>query len=183
MLMATKTRRWTSADLVDLPDDGNRYEVLDGELFVTPQAVPYHEFVAFELARKIADYCDLHGLAHLASPGAVVWDDNELQPDIQVIPGKWVYGVETTWRELALPLLVVEVLSPSTRQRDLKKKRDAYLRLGIATYWIVDLDERSVTVWSNSPPTSETVTDTVRWVARADIAALEIPLDRIFRRG
>ena len=50
MLMATTTRRWTSADLLDLPDDGNRYEVLDGELFVTPQAIPDHEFVAFELA-------------------------------------------------------------------------------------------------------------------------------------
>ena len=50
MHMATKTRRWTRADLASLPDDGNRYEVLDGELFVTPQAAYRHQRIAFRLA-------------------------------------------------------------------------------------------------------------------------------------
>src|SRR5450755_3169587 len=138
MLMATKTRRWTSADLVDLPDDGNRYEVLDGELFVTPQAAHDHQVVAFAFARKLADFCDAHGIAYIAAPGAVMWDDNELQPDIQVIPGKFVLRSGAKWKDLPLPLLVVEVLSPSTWQRDLKKKREAYLRIEIPTYWTVD---------------------------------------------
>jgi Uma2 family endonuclease len=180
MLMATKTRRWTSADLVDLPDDGNRYEVLDGELFVTPQAVPDHQIGAFALARKLADYCDAHGIGHIATPGAVIWTDNELQPDVQVIPGKLVLGGKTAWKDLPLPLLVVEVLSPSTWRRDRHKKRDAYMRLNIPTYWIVDIDEQSVTVWRTGSLEPETVTDVLQWSPKADVPPFELSLASIF---
>ena len=180
MDMATKTRRWTSADLESLPDDGNRYEVLDGELFVTPQAEYGHQYVAAAIARILFDYCHAHGIGEVVGPGAVVWAKNELQPDVQVIPGRHDPLRKTKWRDLPRPMLVVEVLSDSTRWRDVGKKRDAYLRLKIPTYWIVDLDERSVEVWSATSPEALLVTDVLRWRPVAGLPALEIQLASIF---
>ena len=180
MHMATKTRRWTSADLESLPDDGNRYEVLDGELFVTPQAEYGHQYVAAALARALFDYCHVHGFGEVVGPGAVVWAKNELQPDVQVIPGRHDPRRKTKWRDLPRPLLVVEILSDSTRWRDLGKKRAAYLRLKIPAYWIVDVDEARVEVWEASSPESSVVTDILRWSPNPDVPPFEIALASIF---
>jgi len=180
MHMATKTHRWTRADLVRLPDDGNRYEVLDGELFVTPQAAFRHQRIAFELAVALRQYCNDHDIGEIVGPGAVVWDENELQPDVEVIPGRHESLADTKWKELPLPLLVVEVLSESTRQRDFGKKRAAYARLGIHAYWIVDPDNRRVIVWSPRSAEPEIVTDILQWRPRYELPALEIALSTLF---
>jgi Uma2 family endonuclease len=180
MHMATRTRRWKRADLARMPDDGNRYEVLNGELFVTPQAAYGHQYVAFAIARKLFDYCHAHGIGEVVGPGAVVWEENELQPDVQVIPGRHEPRRDTKWEELPAPLLVVEVLSDSTRRRDLGKKREAYLRLKIPTYWIVDCEAQSVLVWSTASREPVVVTDVLRWTPSAELPPLEIPLKTIF---
>src|SRR6185369_2826864 len=78
-----RIRPWTRADLARLPDDGNRYEVLDGALLVTPQASLPHQRVAFRLAVAIDAYTARHGVAHVVGPGAVPFGANELQPDVQ----------------------------------------------------------------------------------------------------
>jgi len=182
MHMATKTHRWSSADLARLPDDGNRYEVLDGELFVTPQAAFRHQRIAVELLIRLHEYCARRSIGVVVGPGAVKWARNELQPDIEVIPGHHDKAGNPKWQHLPRPILVGEILSGSSRERDLWKKRDAYARLGIPTYWIVDPDDRNVTVWKF--PTTETepevVTDVLRWQPRHDLPALEIPLASIF---
>ena len=175
MPMATKTRRWTRADLASLPDDGNRYEVLDGELFVTPQAARLHQRIAFRLAHLLEPWCVAHGVGYLVGPGAVPFGENELQPDVQVIPGIDPQD-ETSFEECPPPILVAEVLSPSTARRDLGKKRDAYLRIGIPTYWVVDPGRRRVLVWTPSSSEPAIVTDVLRWQPRAGIPPLEIPL-------
>ena len=179
MKMATKTRRWTRADLERLPDDGNRYEVLDGELFVTPQAAFDHQFIALELATALRTYCNCYDLGVVVGPGAVVFGKNELQPDVHVVPGpRPPRG--TKWAELPIPLLVAEVLSDSTGGRDLGKKREAYLRINIPTYWVVDADERRVFVWTRSSPEPVTVSDVLRWQPRGDLPPLEISLETLF---
>lgn len=180
MHMATKIRRWTAADLESLPDDGNRYEVLDGELFVTPQAAYGHQRVALEIALALHGYCRTHALGEVVGPGAVVWAKNELQPDVEVIPGHHDPRLNQSWKDLPHPILVVEVLSDSTHRRDRGKKRMAYARLRIPTYWTVDLDERSVEVWSAGSPEPVVVTDVVRWAPVAKLPPLEIALDSIF---
>jgi Uma2 family endonuclease len=182
MHMATKTHRWTSADLERLPDDGNRYEVLDGELFVTPQAEFRHQWIAQNLARQLSEYCERHSLADVVGPGAVKWAKNELQPDIEVIPGRYDGTGRPQWQDLPRPILVVEILSDSTWQRDLWKKRDAYARRRIPTYWIVDPDDRNVTVWTfpSTGKEPEVVTDVLRWQPNTDLPALEIALASIF---
>ncbi|MFI5310369.1 MAG: Uma2 family endonuclease [Gemmatimonadales bacterium] len=178
--MASRTRRWTRADLARLPDDGNRYEVLDGELFVTPQAAYAHQRVAFDIALALRAYCDRHAIGEVVGPGAVVWEKNELQPDVQVIPGRHEARPETKWEKLPRPILVVEVLSESTRRRDFGKKRDAYARLLLPTYWIVDIEKRLAVVWTATSPEPTFVTDVLQWRPVSDIPALEIPLAGIF---
>jgi len=178
MRMATKTRRWTRSDLETLPDDGNRYEVLDGSLFVTPQAAFFHQYIATRLTLALATYCDRHGLGAAVGPGAVVFDENELQPDVIVVPRLPAHRKEK-WESLPRPRLVAEVLSDSTERRDHNVKREAYLRLGIPEYWIVDPDERRVLVWTPGSTEPTVVTDQLRWQPRADLPALEIPLESI----
>ncbi len=180
MEMAIRTRRWTRADLARLPDDGNRYEVLDGELFVTPQAAYAHQSVAMRLMFALQHYCVQLDIGEVVGPGAVVWEKNELQPDVQIIPGRHEPRRETKWDDLPHPILVVEVLSDSTRRRDFGKKRDAYARILIPTYWIVDIEKRAVVVWTAGSPEPEFITDVLRWPPMAGIAPLEIRLAGIF---
>ncbi|MEX2181689.1 MAG: Uma2 family endonuclease [Gemmatimonadaceae bacterium] len=177
--MATKTRPWTRAELVRLPDDGNRYEVLHGDLLVTPLPSIPHQAVALMLGGLISAYCRRHGVGFASAPGAVPNGDNELQPDIAVFLGVGMRDA-AKWEDLPLPTLVVEVLSPATQRRDLVSKRTAYLRWGIPEYWIVDTEKRQVTAIRPGGD-DERVTDTLRWQPRPDVPALEIKLDELFR--
>ena len=139
-----KPRPWTRADLARLPDDGNRYEVLDGRLLVSPQASQPHQLVALEFALRLEGYLRPHGVAYVVGPGAVPFGENELQPDVQVIPGP---RREDSWDTAPAPILVVEVLSTSTRNRDFGVKLAAYLdRVRVPTVWLVDRWERTVHV-------------------------------------
>lgn len=129
-------RPWKRADLARLPDDGNRYEVLDGALLVTPKASQPHQLVAVELMILLERYVRPSRAAYVVGPGAVPFGENELQPDVQVIPGP---RESSTWDFVPAPILVVEVLSTSTRRRDFGIKLDAFLgRVRVPTVWIVD---------------------------------------------
>lgn len=188
MYMATKRAqtvaprkpfRWTRAHLAYFPDDGNRYEVLDGQLFVTPQASVPHQWISNALITALREYCTTHGLGVPLGPGAVVFEDNELQPDVLVVP-KLTGPVPEKWEELPLPHLVVEVLSRTTRRRDLVLKREAYLTLGIKGYWVVDRFERCAHIWTQGSDEPQVITDIIRWQPLSAIPALEIPLARVF---
>jgi Uma2 family endonuclease len=144
MEMAIRTRPWSRADLARLPDDGNRYEVLDGRLLVTPQAARDHQAVATRLAGVLMAYAEPRRIGWVVAPGAVLFGPNELQPDVQVIPGMRTRG---SWEQSPTPILVAEVLSVATARRDFGPKLDAYReRAGIATVWIVDYERREITV-------------------------------------
>lgn len=81
-----RPRPWTSADLARFPNDGNRYEVLNGELLVTPQANLSHQHFAMVLAMRLAPYCKRHSPGLVVAPSAVPKGKSELQPDVQVVP-------------------------------------------------------------------------------------------------
>jgi Uma2 family endonuclease len=131
------------------------------------------------LAVQFAAYCDRHQLGFATAPGAVPKGESELQPDISVILGRGMWDTED-WAGLPKPALVVEILSPSTKHRDRGVKRAAYLRWGIPEYWIVDIEERSLTVVLPGRD-DERVSDTLRWEPRADLPALQISLAELFR--
>jgi Uma2 family endonuclease len=181
MFMAIESAPWSREELERFPEDGNRYEVLDGELFVTPQAGFDHQFVAARLVHALYAYCTAHKIGVVVGPGAVIWGRNELQPDIEVIPVSPPPPRQRTWQTLPFPILAIEILSPSgaSRARDLDVKRVAYLKRGIATYWVLDLEERCVHCWSSAVEEETVVSGVLRWHPRPAVAPFEITIDQL----
>jgi Uma2 family endonuclease len=147
--MATTIKRLTYDDLESIPQEreGDRHEIIDGELIVTPAPAPPHQFVCRNMFRHL----DRHVLR--ARLGEVLFapvdirltPDNVLIPDIIFIARDRLHIVGPKTVDAA-PDLVVEILSPGTRRRDLTTKRDIYARFGVREYWVVDLDKRAVEV-------------------------------------
>ena len=145
MLMALATSGWTLAELDRLPDDGNKYELLDGELFVTPAPSPAHERLASQLLSHLVPYVRAQRVGDVYAPLSVVQTDgSQVEPDLMVRPA--TSTLPETWAAMPTPHLVVEILSGTTRRRDHEQKREFYLRIGVAEYWIVDRWSRSIRV-------------------------------------
>lgn len=176
MAMAISVPLYTVDDLEHFPDDGNRYELLDGVLLVTPQAAAPHQIVASRIQFELTASLQKPGLAHVVGPGAVVRMPNtQLQPDILVYPAR--FNPTTDWRKVTEHWLAVEVLSRSSRIYDREFKRDAYFALGLKQVWLVDWHARSLEVWK-AKGKSSVVRDTIRWrIAGADVT---INLNEVF---
>ena len=135
-------RPLTRADLEAMPDDGHRYELIDGSLIVSPGPSHAHQVVVGNLHLLLRAACPPDLQVILAPFSVALSDDTEVQPDLLVAPRE-----QFTRRELpGAPLLAVEVLSPSTRRVDLLLKRDRFESAGVASYWLVDPDEPSIIV-------------------------------------
>ena len=127
-------RPFTVDDLEGMPDDGNRYELIDGMLHVSPCPVPRHQVVLGELFVRLHAACPADLLVMFAPMDVQPDRLTSLQPDVLVArPAD--FGPKNL---PAAPLLAAEVLSPSTRLYDLNTKRFAYEKIGVASYWIVD---------------------------------------------
>jgi Uma2 family endonuclease len=136
--MSMPTKAWTLEEVHRLPDDGNKYELIRGELFVTPLPSVDHEEVLARLSAVLVSYVEKHDLGRVYHPRAVIrFQGSEAEPDLMVrtVPSG-VHG--NAWEELPPPLLVVEALSPTTRRRDLVNKREYYLDAGVGEYWVLD---------------------------------------------
>lgn len=125
-------RPFTVDDLDRMPDDGRRYELVDGVLVVSPAPTNLHQYVLGELLFTLRQVCP-RGLATLPGPGLMMSDSSELIPDLVVTPVESLVDAKLT----APPLLVAEVRSPSTAVFDLNTKKAVYERFGIESYWIV----------------------------------------------
>ena len=127
-------RPFTVDDLEGFPDDGNRYELIDGMLHVSPAPVPLHQIVLSELHFVLRLACPSHLLVLVAPLDVQPDQTTSLQPDILVARPP-DFGPKNL---PVAPLLAAEVLSPSTRLYDLNTKRFAYEKMGVPSYWIVD---------------------------------------------
>ncbi len=134
-------RPLTIDDLESVPDDGHRYELLDGTLLVTPGPAWEHQEVAFSIAIALRAACPPE-FTVLPAPFAVTFgrDDTELQPDVFVAR----YSDMRQKNLPAAPVLAVEVLSPSTSLVDRNLKKAAYERFGVESYWLVDPVHRTL---------------------------------------
>ena len=146
-----KTLHWTIRDLELLPDDGNRYEIIDGELYVSKQADWEHQFVSGEIFALLREWSrrTQAGSANFA-PGVVFTDDSNVIPDVIWISNERLKTALQIDRKLhALPELVVEVLSPGAEneRRDREVKLKLYSRRNAKEYWIVNWRERNVEVY------------------------------------
>lgn len=176
MAMAISVPLYSVDDLEHFPDDGNRYELLDGVLLVTPQAAAVHQVLASRIHMELANALQKPGLAHVVGPGAVVrMPRTQLQPDILVYPAR--FSPTTDWRKITEHWLAVEVLSRSSRIYDREFKRDAYFALGLHQVWLVDWRDQSVEVCT-AKGKSSVVRDTIRWrIAHTDVV---IDLHEVF---
>ena len=177
MVMPLPVPRLTIDLLDDFPDDGTRYELLEGMLLVTPAPSYAHQIVATRLTTTLSNA--LARAAQVVAGGAIQWGKHtQLKPDVLVCPPG--FSPKLDWREIRGWWLAVEVLSPSSRLYDREVKRGAYLGLGVEEYWIADPDDCSVEVWSGERANSVRVTDTLTWQPASREGKIVIDLREIF---
>jgi len=128
--MAVSIPFYTVDDLDRFPDDGNRYELLEGVLIVTPAPSNLHQVIATRLATYLMNGIGLKGDARVVAPGVVVRPPGtQLEPDVLVYPAR--FTAESRWTAITEHWLAVEIFSPSSKIYDREFKRGAYLTLGV----------------------------------------------------
>lgn len=151
MSISTTNIRWTVTDLELLPEDGRRYEIVDGELFVTRAPHWKHQNVSVRIGMALESWSIESGLGEAAvNPGLVFSESDSVIPDVV-----WATHerLETMLDEaghlVAAPELVVEILSPGEKneRRDRKAKLKLYSSYGVLEYWIADRNQRKVEVY------------------------------------
>jgi Uma2 family endonuclease len=139
-----RSRPLTRRDLDAMPDDGHRYELIDGCLVVTPAPGPRHQTMVVRLWQTLDAACPADLKVLVAPLDVVLADDTIVQPDVLIARRD-----QFTERDLPVaPLLAVEILSPSTRRLDLTLKRTRYEAAGCPSYWVLDPDHPSLTAWN-----------------------------------
>jgi len=148
MAVSIAVKKWTLAEVHRLPDDGNKYELVRGELFVTPPPGNEHETILAKLTELLGPYVRAQRLGHVYHPRSVVrFDRSEVEPDLMVRqPHPKPRGNDRDWNTAPIPILVVEVLSAYTRHRDFNEKKELYLDAGIDEYWIVDSEDATIAI-------------------------------------
>jgi Uma2 family endonuclease len=184
MAMPAHPTEWTLEMVRALPDDGNRYEVIDGELFVTPAPSVFHQRAVVELLYLVGPYVKAHriGEALISPADVVVYGPRKfVQPDLFVLP--LVNGAPMrAWTEVGRLMLAVEVISPSTAATDHHEKRTLYQEKGVSEYWIIDTTARSVERWRPDDSVPETLAETLHWRPDAAVSPLGIDLPAYFDR-
>lgn len=172
-------KRWTLDELHSLPDDGNKYELIRGELFVTPAPAVSHEFILARLTRFLDPYVAANHLGYVLHPRAVITldDDTEIEPDLMV--RHLTEDREAGWEAIPLPILVIEVASDSTRRRDRVNKRGFYMNIQIPEYWMVDGRDRTIRVIREGRA-DVVATDTITWRPAGVETPLTIALVDVF---
>jgi Uma2 family endonuclease len=141
--------RLTNADVATMPDDGKRYELIDGELYVSGPPSFSHQTILVNLAIAILNYVREHPIGRVVPGVGVIFDDyNGVIPDLIFITNERLRKALKDGRVHAAPEIVIEILSPgaSNERRDRHVKRTLYAARGASEYWIVDPENRSVEV-------------------------------------
>jgi len=177
MGMAHPSGTWTADMARALPDDGNRHEVVAGQLLLTPAPSYRHGEAVQELYVLLRRYCREHKVGHpKIAPQEVEFDERNLvEPDLFVLP--LVDGAKPAqWADVRRLLLAVEVLSPGTARHDRFTKRRLYQARGVPEYWIVDADSRMVERWRPGDERAEFLAEILTWQPDPAVPALEIHL-------
>jgi Uma2 family endonuclease len=172
---------WTADMVRRLPEDGNRYEVVYGELLVTPAPRLWHQQLVGRLYVALATYLETSPVGVvLASPADISWGQDVLvQPDVFVAPVEQARTLD--WAAIRDLLLVVEVLSPSSPRQDRFIKRRRYQEAGVPLYWIVDGDEREVEVWTPKDLFPRIERDRLTWQPVGAAGSFSLSLQELFR--
>ena len=179
--------RWTYADYLRLPDDGRRYEVIRGHLYVTPAPNFDHQFVIWRFGQTLGRFVDEKGLGIvLSAPFDILLPQDlatPIEPDLVFFrTGHQPRTGDPNFQ--GVPDLVVEVESPKTRKRDRTIKLEAYREAGVPEYWRADPRARTVTVMASSADGTRYdelgVFGTGDAIRSAVLPGLSIPVDGLF---
>ena len=182
---ALRNRRWTMEELEELIEQREgytpRYELVDGELLVTPSPSNRHQRIAFELAILLRAYVLEHRLGEVRlGPGAVTLDpDTYFEPDVCVVP-----GVDGCRPHTSLPvtrlLLAVEVLSPSSARHDRITKRRYYQKHGVPDYWVIDCEACGIEIWHPQDERAMLTDDRLTWRPQGAEAPFQLDVASFF---
>jgi Uma2 family endonuclease len=178
------TRKYTADDLQSFPDDGNRYEIIRGELLVTPSPRLTHQLISMRLTHLLSSYLYGHGVeALLAAPADVTFAaDTVVEPDLFVADLTDARR-SADLRDIRNLHLAVEILSLSSARTDRGLKRRLYQDQCIPTYWVVDAEQRQVEVWTPDATMPVVHRDELRWRHPNLDSDCVIDLPRLFASG
>lgn len=168
---------WTYARWKRLPDDGFRYEVIDGVLYRTPVPSSFHQWIVQQLF--LALHAEITrpglGLVFVAPIGVMMPGCDPVQPDLVVVRAD-DRGILVDRRIRGVPTLLIEVLSPASAESDTEIKRRAYARAGVPEYWIVYPADRDVLLYAQPDASLGDYTHVVRVPPEATLESLSLPV-------
>jgi Uma2 family endonuclease len=171
---------FTAAEVLAMPDDGNRYEVVHGELLVSPGPRLVHQRVVTRLIQIVATYLNRFPTGEVFAGGNISWSPTTMViPDLLVVDRSEADAV--SWDEVSSLLLVVEVLSPSTVDHDRFTKRRLYQEVKVPLYWMVDADAQTVEVWTPEAHFPVVEDQEIIWHPAGASEPLVINLTELFR--
>lgn len=189
MGMPAIRRRWTTDDVRALMDESRawpRYELIGGELIVTPAPGFVHQIAVTEILLLLGPYVVRENMGiTLASPADLELQRGEItQPDVFVVPLETSPNPDgkPTWADVTRLLLAVEVLSPSSVRTDRVQKREFYMDAGVPEYWVVDVDARIVERWTPGRETPTVFRETLEWRPEGATTSLITDLGTMFER-
>ena len=145
------TLRWTSTDLESMPDDGKRYEIIDGELYVSKQPSWHHQYTCLRIATALDSWSRLSGAGQVnLAPGLIFAEDDDVAPDVVWLSNeRLAHTLAEDGKLHSAPELVIEVLSPgrANEKRDRDAKLKLYSRRGVSEYWIIDWLRQQIAVY------------------------------------
>ncbi|WP_416674510.1 Uma2 family endonuclease [Egbenema bharatensis] len=184
---ATDRVRWTSADLDLLPDNGTRYEIIDGELFMTRAPRWSHQKIADNICAELNRWSDETGLGEATTtPGIIFSDADNVIPDVVwVSKERLAMLLDEAEHLTGAPELIVEVLSPGeeNERRDREVKLKLYATQGVREYWIVDRQLQQVQVYRRQQATLQLAATLFASdeISSPLLPGFGCPLDRFFR--
>ncbi len=181
---AALDRYYTREEVLAFPDDGNRYELVHGELLVSPSPRWVHQTVVGNLYSALRAYVRQHGLGQaILSPADISFgglDDVLVQPDVFVVGAE--YGGEQEWAAIRTLSLVAEVLTPSTSRFDRFTKRRLYREMRVPVYWIIDGENRRAEVWTPGATMPVFESEHLIWQPSGAPVPLVVPLTKLLER-
>ncbi|MCI0694969.1 Uma2 family endonuclease [candidate division KSB1 bacterium] len=177
---------FTYEDYLNLPDNGKRYEIINGELYMVPAPTLGHQDTIGEFHLTIGIFLKANpiGKIYLAPTDIIFSDIDVLQPDL-IFVSKEKFDILTRENIQGAPDLVIEVLSPGTEKRDRTIKLKAYSKFGVLEYWMANDEKATVEVWRRKGKklVFHALLDKTQTLTTPLLPELEIPLAKIFQKG
>ncbi len=188
MGMSAIRHHWTADQVAELQQESRhwpRYELIEGELIVTPAPGVEHQLAVQEFLFILHEYVEQQrlGTVFLSPADIRLIPESIVQPDIFVVPPAVgpPLGRKAKWSDVKALVLAVEIVSPSSVRTDRLHKRDLYMRAGLPDYWVVDVDARVVEQWSSQRATPIPCVEALNWQPGGAVEPLTINLIELFR--